>query len=199
MARRSRMDEEYQEPGAGRYPRRRSNNQALWIALGGALVVGLVFIFIVMGSTGGESYKLEARNALEGFLKVLLENKYRNSLGRLHLEGMLTEYNPGALKTRDEWTPEKRQEVELDLYRNLRTLLENELHIESSVDIRRKVLDRAEYEWDSYHDEVKIRWTTEPFERIIAERRLRVPAQSWVATMIERDGKWLVARFGMLR
>jgi len=190
------MDEEYQGPGAGRYVRRRNTNQALWIALGAAVLVGLVFLFVVMGSSGGEGYKLEGKQAFEEFLTSLFKDEYRGSLGRIHLEGMLVEYNPGALKSRAQWTPEKRKELEVDLYRNLRLRLQNELRLTSVSDIRQKVIDRAEVTWDSYHDEVRIRWMTDPYDKVIAERRLHVAAEPWIATVVEVNDRWLVARFG---
>ena len=195
MARRTRRVDDYEGPGGGRAPRRRSGNEGIWIALGAAVVLGIIFIFIVSGGSGGEADKLEATQAFEGFLKALLEDKYKNTLGRLSLEGMLREHNPGALKNRDEWTPEKRKEIELDLYRHLRHRVEKDLRLEGTIDIRRKVLDGAEVTWDDFRDVVKIRWDTEPYDTVIAERRLRVEAAPWVANLAEIDGKWLVTLF----
>jgi hypothetical protein len=195
MARRTRREEDYQGPGAGRYPRRRSGNEALWIALGTAVVLGLVFLFFVMGSSGGDSEKREGMQALESFLKALLTDKYSETLSLMYLEGMLVEHNPGALKSRSEWTPQKRKELQADLYRDLKLRLKNDLRVESSSDIRAKVIDRAIAEWDDFRDEVKIRWSTEAYDKVIAERRLHVESAPWIATLSEVDGTWRVTSF----
>jgi len=195
MPRRVREQEEYQGPGAGRRPRRRSGNEGIWIALGAAVVLGLVFLLVVSGGSSGESEKIEAKKTLERFLTAMLANQHQHAIGMVHLEGMLVDYGPQILKNRSRWTPEDRKRTELDLYRDLRHKISSKLRLSTNADIRQKLLDRAEVTWDAYHDRVVFRWETEPYDTVIAERKYRVPAERWVAWVSDASGSWLVTKF----
>ena len=68
--------------------------------------------------------------------------------------------------------------------------------MKSDLDVRRMVLDRATVSWDAYNDQVEIRWMTDPYDKVIAERRLRVEAKAWVARVKEIEDAWRVTSFG---
>ena len=199
MARRARGQEEYEGPGAGRRPRRRSGNEGIWLALGAAVVVGLVFLLIISGGSSGDAEKDEARKTIERFLKAVLANQAELAMKQVHLESMLVDYGPEMLKNRNQWTAEDRRKMELDLFRNLRLRLGDQLKMTSDADIRRKILDRATIEWDAYNDRVEIRWKTDPYQKVLAERRMEVPAEAWVARVSDVGGTWLVTTFGSVK
>jgi hypothetical protein len=199
MARRARYEEEYEGPGAGRRPRRRSGNEGIWLALGAAVVVGLVFLLIISGGSSGESEKDEAKKVLDRFLKAVLANQRDLAMKQVHLESMLVEYGPEMLKNRNQWTPDDRKKMELDLFRNLRLMLSDQLKMTSDTDIRRKILDRAEIKWDAYNDRVEFWWKTDAYDKVIAERKLRVEPEPWVARVSEIGDTWLVTTFGRVK
>ena len=190
MARRARGQEEYQGPGAGRRPRRRSGYEGLYLALGGAAVVALVLVLVISGGSGGDAEIRAASDAFENFIDAILKGQYDRSMGLTSLEGLLVDHDPVLMKERTTMSPAQWKKVKADLYKELTYKVKEMLHLKSSTDVRSKILAKGEATWDSYHKWVQIRWKAEGFDKIIAERRYHEPPRYWLARFREIDRGW---------
>lgn len=99
---RARGGYDYQEEDPGysqRRPRRGSGNQGLWIALGAALILGLVMILILTGGESDEEVQESARAALEQLLIHCVDNNEADGARMVETTEILREVNPDFHKT----------------------------------------------------------------------------------------------------
>jgi hypothetical protein len=110
-------------------PRRKSGNEGLYIALGVAAVIGLVFILIMTGSSSDEEDTGAALVVLQELFRTCLEDRKADGAKLLVAREILRDQNTNETKIWSSLSPERRAELELQAFNWIRGRIIQDLQL----------------------------------------------------------------------
>ena len=178
--RREQYDDQYDEEPQRPLPRKKSGNEGLYIALGVAGVIGLVFILIITGGSSSEQDTTEALVVLQELFRASLENREQDGAKLLVTREILRDQNPRDTKLWSSLSPERREELSLQAFRWVRGRIIQDLQLSDMTQVN-NLLRASEPLVFSGDNRVDFQW------QYVGER--------WNASLVHVGEKWFVQRF----
>lgn len=117
--------EDWQEdPGyRQRRPRRSGGNEGLWIALGAALILGVVLLLILTGGESEEETQESARAALEQLFGYCMDGNVAEGIQMVEASEILRVHTPEIAKNWATYSEEKQMEYRQQAFGMIRRLV----------------------------------------------------------------------------
>ena len=174
-----RRQDDYDEDYAPPPPRKKTGNEGLWIALGIAGLVGIIFFFIMTGSDSSENDAIAARAALRRFFEAAITERADVGEKLVLTREILRDQNPKMTKQWNSLSVKEQERLTAEAFRWVSGRVRQNLQIGTmaQVDVMLNAADihpkpgesRVDFQWP-YADEV------------------------WNAVMIQVGQDWLLER-----
>lgn len=167
------------EGGAPRYARRKSGNEGLYIALGSAGVVGIVFLLIILGGSSESEMNYEAQAVLRDFFRHCIANDEEKGMRMLEPREVLRDQNPNDIKDWRTLPADRKQVLARQSFRWLRGMVtgKNDLNLSDPAQIE-TILASADYFTQT--NRVDVQWIH------LGSR--------WNAVLEQRGDVWVILR-----
>ncbi len=178
--RREQYDDQYDEEQQRPLPRRKSGNQGLYIALGAAGLIGLIFFLVMLGGSSGEQDTRAALVVLQELFRASLENRSEDGAKLLVTREILRDQNTRETKVWSTLSPERREELGLQAFRWVRGRITQDLQLSDMGQVN-KLLRASEPKFFRGDNRVDFQW---PYA-----------GERWNASLVLVNEQWRVQRF----
>ena len=162
-----------------RYSRKSGNNTPIYIALGAAVLIGLVAIMFLAGSSPDEEAKEGAKHAFREFMQACIENI--PELGRALVDPrvVLRDENLAELKRWRELTPARKAELTDQAFRWIQMKVETDLRFDSMEQVD-AVLRACDSKYKANERRTDLFWNYR--------------GKNWNAALSNASGQWKILR-----
>ncbi|MHC4473791.1 MAG: hypothetical protein ACYTDY_09815 [Planctomycetota bacterium] len=167
-----------------RFERRRKDNTPLYIAVGAAVVVGIVLIIVFTGSSPEGENVDAARFALRELLRTCIENDAAAGVTLVDPKFVLQDENPDLLKQWRELPVQRRKDLTDQAFRWIQMKVQNDLKLQSMQEVE-VLLAAANSKYQPSARRVDLWWS--------------YAGKTWNAALSNYTGKWLLLRLGKAR